>query len=372
MISASRLLAFAFLLLGSAFVAPAHAEDGEPFSISSTELDGKAAAGQGMVNALKQRAVSAYLLKILGRTGYERVASQITSEFAETYILEYQVGRAKSGIRGAIELSGRLDTDQLRQWARLAETRQSGGNLKPMFLLSSAVGGLGWTPRNTATKIRENRGASEIFNGFQGGFSKLGLRATAVDLSTLSLDTPPRAPSELSQLSEAGQAAGYNGALWVHVMACTECVGTRIEYRFYNFAQSRATIVDVKDVPVEEAQYADATRVKKGFALLFETFGEKLRDVVSKGTLQSGSHRLVVENLNSPKAYKAADEGLQKLDFVTQASLKYAASGTAEFELLSALATDELSQRLLLAHIPGCPLKPLRVEGTTIVAQCGR
>jgi hypothetical protein len=351
---------------------PAHAEDGEAFTISSTELDGKAAAGQGMVNALKQRAVAAYLLKILGRSAYERIAPQITSEFAETYILDYQVGRAKSGIRGAIELSGHLDGEQLRQWARLAETRQSGGNLKPLFLLSSAVTGLDWNPRNTGSKTREQRSAMEIFQGFQNAFTKLGIRATALDLSGLALDTPPRAPSELTQLSEAGQAAGYNGALWVHVMACSDCIGTRVEYRFYNFSQSRATIVDVKDVAVEEASYADATRVKKGYAALFDTFAEKLKEVVSRGTLQSGSHRLVVENLASPRAYKAADEGMQKLDFVTQSTLKYASSNTAEFELLSALTTEELSQRLLLVNIPGCNLKPTRIEGTTIVAQCGR
>lgn len=376
MISVSRFSAPSFLailcLFASLDAAPVRAEDGEPFSISSTELDGKAASGQGMVNALKQRAVAAQLLKILGRAGYERVAGQITSDFAEGYILDYQVGRAKNGIRGAIELSGHLDLEQLKQWARLAETRQSGGNLKPIFLLSSAIAPLGWNPRNTGTKVRENRGAMEIYNGFQGAFAKLGLRATAVDLSTLVLDTPPRAPSELAQLSEAGQAAGYNGAVWVHVMACSECVGTRVEFRYYNFAQSRATIVDVRDVPVEEAQYGDGNRVKKGFAGVFESFGEKLRDVVSKGTLQSGSHRLVVENVASPKAYKAADEGIHKLDFVTQASLKYASANTAEFELLSALPTEEISQRLLLANIPGCPLKPVRIEGTTIIAQCGR
>lgn len=372
MISVKRLLLVTLASLSVLGPVRAFAENGDPFSISSTELDGKAAAGQGMVNALKQRAVAAYLLKILGRAGYERIASQITSEFAEGYILDYQVGRAKNGIRGAIELSGHLDTDQLRQWARLAETRQGGGNLKPLFLLSSAIPALGWTPRNTATKVHESRGAAEIFNGFQSGFTKLGLRATAVDLSTLPLDTPPRAPSELTQLSEAGQAAGYNGALWVHVMACTECVGTRVEYRFYNFAQSRATIVDVRDVPVEETQYNDGTRVKKGFALLFETFGEKLRDVVSRGTLQSGSHRLVLENVRSAKAYKAADEGLAKMDFITQSSLKYAAQNTAEWEILSALPTEDISQRLLLARVPGCELKPLRIEGTTIVAQCGR
>jgi len=351
---------------------PAKAEDSEPFSIASTELDGKTAGGQGMVNALKQRAVSAYLLKTLGRAGYERIASQINGEFAEGYILDYQVGRAKSGVRGAIEISGHLDTTQLRQWARLAETRQGGGNLKPLFMLSSNVPGLPWSPRDTSTRLRESRGAMEIFNGFQSGFTKLGLRATAVDLSTLVLDTPPKAPAELTQLSEAGQAAGYNGALWVHVMACTECVGTRVEYRFYNFAQSRATVVDVKDVPLEGTQYADGPKVKKAFAPLFETFADKLRDVVSKGTLQSGSHRLVLESLRTPKMYKAADEGIQKLDFVTQSSLKYAAEGMAEFELLSALPTEELSQRLMLAPIAGCALKPTRIEGTTIIAQCGR
>src|SRR5262245_54194114 len=115
--SIAILLSLALLALPAT---PARA-DIEDFKISSAQLSAEDTADtQSMLAKLKHSAIIAFLSRVgLDHKSLEEV---VTPEFADQYIVDYKVSRRG----GNTELSGHLDADGLRRWARLAQTKSRG------------------------------------------------------------------------------------------------------------------------------------------------------------------------------------------------------------------------------------------------------
>lgn len=362
----------AFLLglacIAALSAAPRASAEGVMFTVSSTELT-DADQGEDVIGRLKLKAVTNWMQNFLG-SRYDRFADKVNAEFAERYILEYKVSRPQPANKSLITLTGTLDSDSLKRWLRVAEVKTAGASvIKPLFILSSDAPGVGFTPRETGLRVRDSKLGEALFSHLNAHLQKLNARLTPLESGSFSLSAPAKTPAELKALSEAGAQGGYNGAIWIHVAACKSCGGSRLEMYFFNLAQGRIGLVQSADLSAEGRELSGPERIKKITKGPLSEFESEFDDLVSQGVLFSATHRVLVEGIDSYRAFKQINGGMGKLDFVTRAVLKRSEPAAAEYEVLSSLGNDELFQRFHLASFPGFQLKPVRLDGDAIIVR---
>ncbi len=343
---------------------------GMPFTIASESLapPSEGAETTSVLNRLKQQAVREYLQRILGPR-YERYDSSVTSDFAERYILDYQVNR-QSTDSTQMEISGRLDVDALKQWVRVNETKATGSNiLKPLFLLSASLPGYSIDPRQTGSQVSQNPVAQGVLKALNDGFAKFNaVLTTASADATLGLTHPPAREAEIRTLKNYGLAAGSNSVVWVHFSACMQC-GTRVDISLYNLTQARKVHSSSTDIDYAMSDLGDPKKLNKALGKLFKDFAAAFEESVSSGILFATEYKVVVERVDAYKTYKLIDAALAKQDFVLQSTLSRAQNGTAEFKILSPLQPRELYQRFSVAQFPGLTLKPVSIDSQTITVR---
>src|SRR4051794_12741866 len=99
--------------------------EGVPFVLSSSSLPPSPddVRQTALIGRLKYQAVVDYLQRLMG-SRYSKYEELVTPEFAEKYVLDYQVNRLPG--KSAIELNGHLDGDALKRWVRVTETKAAG------------------------------------------------------------------------------------------------------------------------------------------------------------------------------------------------------------------------------------------------------
>lgn len=361
---------YKILVLTLVFLSPpqVHA-GGAPFSVASESLPPLAEGTESatLLLRLKQQAVREYLQRTLGPR-YERYDGLVSPDFAERYILDYQVSR-QSPDSSQMEIAGHLDVDALKQWVRVSETKATGSTiLKPLFILSADLPGFAMDPKQTATQVKQNPIAQTLFQRFNDIFQKFNATlATSEDLS-MPLSRPPTRDAEIRTLRSFGNTGGYNSVVWVNLSTCKQC-GIRMDFLLFNLTQARQVQSVSVDVEMPLSELNDPKKLMKAVGKTLQDFSAGFEESVSKGTLFALEYRFIVEGVDSYKTFKQIDSMLPKQDFVIQSSVSRSAKRTAEFRILSSLPPKEFFQRLHVAQFPGMTLKPIRIDAQTVTVR---
>ncbi len=314
---------------------------------------------------LKQQAVREYLQKTLGPR-FERYDAGITADFAERYILDYQVVRQSSDST-QMEISGRLDTVALKQWIRRNEIKATGStSLKPVFLMSANLPGYSLDPRQTAAMVKQTGSAPQTFyKNTSDAFQKFNAALSVTEETGLGLVRPPVQENEIRALRSFGLMAGFNSAVWVNLSPCPGC-GTRVEIVLYNLTQARQVLSVSAEVEMSPSEMGDSKRLIKALSKAFQDFNSAFEESVATGTLFASEYLLAVENLTSYKAFKLVDAALNKQDFILRAVVSKTQNKVATFRILSPLPPRELYQRFQVTQFSGLTLKTVGIDSQAI------
>ncbi len=346
--------------------APLRAE-GVAFSVSSADLPpDEVVDQQSLIARLKYQAIVSYLQRTMGNR-FDQVAKQVTPEFAEGYILEYKVRRSPDK-RSQIELSGYLNGDSLRGWIRLMDTRsQPGGAMKPLVIISSEIPTLRVLPREFPSRSKDNPSIQAIYRSLSTALQKFN--AKPILSENISLSQPPKNLSEIRDLQSTANRVDATAIVWLSLTPCPSCGGSRLNSYFFNPTQPKALIDDSDDLAIDPRDYGNAEKVRKVLKDPIKDFQDQIGELIEQGVLDSKSQRIVVEGLDSYRAFRSLDFNLGKTDFLVQVVLKRSEPGIAEFEVLSSLAPQEISQRLVTTAFPGFQLKPVRIENQSVTVR---
>jgi hypothetical protein len=359
-------------LLLAVLITPVARGDAQPFSVDAGAAVGDNAENQSNTVAnMKYRAVVEWLQRYLGNR-YAQVEKQVTPEFAERYILDYKVGRVPTN-RSLLQVTGHLDADSLRRWARVVETKHDGGSsLKPLFLLSSTIPGLTIQPGDTAGRLPSSTLAQSLLVMANTAFSKFNAKAVPFDGNGVVPGQPPVSPNDIARLRETASSKGFNSAVWMHLTPCKGCNGLRLTTHLYNLTQGRLALLHSDDLNLSTGDLASPEQVHAALKGPGKQFQQEVDSAVSEGTLFSASRRLLVEGIDSYRVYQDLETNIPKLEYVTQCILKRSEPHLAEFEVLTNLTPDELSQRLQAEDLGGFRLRLVRSDAQSLVMRYGK
>jgi len=322
------------------------------------------APGGDAVSRLQQEAVAQWLERSLG-SRYAQVEREITPEFAKKYILDFSVGHP-NGSHLVTALTGHLDSDGLKRWVRVADVHSHGRSFKPLFVLSSTVPAMGFTPATTATQVRSNNVAQQIFSESNVVLAKLGARATPASEAKFPFTQPPKTRAEIHSLQEAVIPDGFNAVFWVQLTPSKTQGAVRMDSVIYNLNAPRLVIARTDELPSPDANHLEGTNSA------FSQMRADIDGLISDGTLFAVSHALVIQGIDSYQGFSTLGDELGKLDFIDQAIVKRSESKAAEFEVLSSLKDEELYARLQTADLAGIHLKPVRLDAQSLVMRYSR
>ncbi len=349
--SAKRLILILALLLP---LARALAE-GVPFTIAGDDI------GEDTVSQLKQKAIVNYLQRQMG-SRYATVAEQVTPEFAENYILDYQVG--KKGRQ--TEVTGHIDAKSIMRWVRLSETKShTGGAIRTALVITSEYPEASLSASDTSSRIQNQPAAKVIHQLATEATQSFNVTLSAVD-GRFPLSAPVRQESDVRTLRDFGATAAVNTVLWVHLTPCQSCGGGKLSLYFYNLFQDRPAVVESKNVKVSGAQMASGAGLKEDLAAAFTDLSAKLEDVISSGTLSSRVYKVVIENIRTYKGFRQVQQEMAKVDFVARATLKRTEPFVAEYEVYSPMSAADLSQRFQSMETEGFQLQGVRADAGSV------
>jgi hypothetical protein len=357
-----RTLLVSFLLLCRLALA-----DGVPFAISSASLPPSPddVHQTALIARLKYQAVADYLQRLMGNR-FSQIEGSVTPEFTERFVLDYQVNR--SG-RNALELSGHIDSDALKRWVRVTETKAAGASsLKPAFILSSTFPGMTIQPRDTASRIHDMVVGQTLFSMMTAVFSKVNAHLSTISDTGISLTEPPKRDSDMRALHDYGNSAGRNAIVWVSLSACHGC-GTHVDIYLYNLSQNRLVVAKSEQVALDSPDFGSAEHIRNALHDMVHEFSSDFEDTISSGTLFAAAYRLTVEGVDSYRAFVDIENGLGAQDFIVQSVMKHGEPGIAEFQLLSPLGSRDLAQHFSGANFGGFALKPVRVDQGNLVVR---
>lgn len=316
--------------------------------------------GQTNVDQLKHLAVVTWLRS----NNYKSYAENLTYDAAEKYILVSKASRT-SGNR--MVLSGTLDIDALQHWVRMAETKRGATTFKPMLVLTSSLPGMTISAAESGARTRESALGQVVLAETTGLFQKF---AAKVDLPSGSVPVsgiPKAGERDMATFRDYANSHGHNTALWVHFSPCKSCGGSRIDFFLFNLTHGRQALVRSDDLNLSGGDMVSPARIKSALKGPFQQFRMDLEDAVSEGTLFCAAHRLIIEGIEGYRTYKAIEFGFAKTDFISLSQIKRAAPQTAEFEILSPLESEEVSQRLEAMDFGGFRMKSVRVDHHLII-----
>lgn len=330
--------------------------EGVPFVLSSNSLPPSPddSHQSALIARLKYQAVVDYLQRLMGAR-LQKYEDVVTPEFAEKYVLDYQVNRTPG--RTSIELNGHLDGDALKRWVRVTETKAAGASsLKPGFILSSTVPGLTLLPKDTPGRVRDTTVGQTLFSMVSAVFNKVNARLSPIEEGGLSLTEPPKRDSEMRSLRDYAISASRNSVAWVALSVCKGC-GIRVDFILYNLTQGRLVVAKSDNVQLDAKDFSNAERIRTVLKEPLHEFSQDFEEAISGGSIFASAHRVIVEGLDSYRAYKQVEAGLQTQDFVVGASLKRSEPALAEFQVLTPLSTKDLAQHFTTAVFNGFALK---------------
>ena len=99
---------------------------------------------------------------------------------------------------------------------------------------------------------------------------------------------------------------------------------------------------------------------------VFQLFHADFESAISEGKLSFSEYKLTIEGVDSYRLYKFLETELNRVDYLSQLTLRRAESRVAEFNFTSTLSTEEVAQRIQSTAFGGFHLKPVRVDSKSL------
>ncbi|MFM8316507.1 MAG: hypothetical protein ACKOA8_19675 [Deltaproteobacteria bacterium] len=378
---------FGKLILGSLIITRLLLAEGEPFRVSSSSLTpqqsstGQATPGDSqstegvdtesnLISDLKYLAVSNWLQNFLGQR-YTHFDKYVTPEFAEKYILDYKVARSNQPA-GNLDLVGHLDTDSLKKWVRLMDSKSKGSNqIKPLWILSSNIPGLSLSPSETAAKIQDSSTAQLLHQLAQNSVQKLNAKLSPLETS-LSMEAPPKNSSEIQSLTQYASRLGDTLVVWGNLSLCPGCTQPRFDILVYTTQSQTLSFVVGDDLQMSSKEIPQTESLKKSVLPIYQQFQNELENAFSEGWIQDTPYKLIIETIDSYRVLKLVETELSRGNGFSSPVFKKAMGKSAEYEIKSALSIEELGQRIQAATIPGFKSQVSRLDSSTLLVKYSR
>lgn len=351
--------------------------EGVPFKVSSSSLsvppssvaqnNTEEDSESTLINDLKYLAVSNFLQNYLGAR-YTQFDKFITPEFSEKYILDYKVIRSGAGTTG-LELVGHLDGDALKRWVRLVDSKTRGSNqIRPLFILSSNLPGLSFSPAETSLRLRDSAIAQILSQMTQAQLKKLNTQLVPLD-SSLGLEAPPKNESEVQSLTGSATRRGESMVIWETLSLCPGCTSPRLDIFIYNGQTQNLAFVVGDDLSITGRDFTNTEMFRKSLTPVFQQFHTELENALSAGTLQEKSFKVIFENIESYKTLKAIETQLNQGNGYHTPVLKKVAAKSAEYEIKSSIPVEELGTKIQSTLPSGLKPQVTRSDDSSLIVK---
>ena len=366
---------FLVVLLLGIFISIAFAE--APFSVSApitsmpqAEAESSEDASAALLSRLKQDAVVQWLRQYMGNKA-SRYEKLVTPKFAESYILDYKVAQ-KGPKNEIIELSGHLDTEALKGWLRLADTKEDkGGQLRPSLILTDSLADFSspspdyFGPQGASAYTQV---ATQLLNA---ELKKLNLKASLFDQNLTY--APPRDERGMGQLKSALSTEGTNAAIWLYLNKCRKCESPRLDIYLYSLEKNGTLLTSLtEELPINLKQLDNVEKTKTALTPVFTQFQQVLEQVIAEGKFTALPLTITVEGIENYLEYRKIDFALGKQTFFSDWLPKAFIQNTAQFETVTNLSSSEVAQRIENLGSGEIKLLSVRVDSRNIVMRYSR
>lgn len=321
-----------------------------PETQSAEELSSSA-----LVARLKQDAVILWLRQYL-KDSSSRFEKLITPEVAESYILDYQLAQ-KGANKDILELSGHLDTEALKGWVRLADTKGKGSNeLRPILVMTNSL---------NLSQQGQSAYTAQSLQLLNQEAKKLNLKIVPAVGSYP--PQPPHTEKEISQLRTSTSEEPGNALVWMHLSKCRTCEFPRLDIFLYSLNRGALISTVSEDFPISLKQLDQPEKVKTALAPISKLFHQELERAISSGKFTATPLTITIEGIDNYLAYRKLDYVLSKQAFLSDWYPKAFVQNTAQFEAISQLGSQEVAQRIEGLEGFEAKLSPVRVDSRNIV-----
>jgi hypothetical protein len=366
---------FSIIALGIMFGFMARAE--APFSVSApltgasqTEAESSEDATPALLSKLKQEAIIQWLKEYLGNkaTRYEKL---ITPKFAESYILDYKVTQ-KGPNKEIVELSGHLDTEALKGWLRLADTKgQEGGQIRPSLIMTDSVPDFSLPTPDYFTQKGSSAYSQTSIQLLNQELRRLNLKVSpANEIVTTS---PPKDERGISRLKDTLATEGTNAAIWLYLNKCRSCDAPRLDIYLYSLERGGSLLSMIsEELSISLKQLDNTEKTKTVLTPIFNQFQQDFERVIAEGRFTALPLTITVEGIENYLGYRKIDYALSKQNYFSEWLPKTFIQNTAQFEAMSNLASEELAQRIENLGLADVKLTLVRVDSRNIVMRYSR
>lgn len=351
--------------------------DETPFSVSAplnsvtqAETESSEDATPALLSKLKQEAIMQWLRQYLGNkaTRYEKL---ITAKFAEGYILDYKVAQ-KGANKEIVELSGHLDTEALKGWLRLAESKgQEGGQIRPTLIMTDSL--VDFTAPNPDYLSQTG---SSVYTQTSIQVLNQELKRLNLKLNPASehpLFPPPRDEKGMSRLKESLSMNGANAVVWLYLNKCKSCESPRLDIYLYSLERNGSLLSLIsEELPLTLKQLDNADKTKTALSPLFNQFQQDFERAIAEGKFSALPLTITVEGIDNYLGYRKIDYALSKQSYFSDWLPKTFVQNTAQFEAMSNLTSDEVAQRIETLGLGEGKLSLVRVDSRNIIVRYSR
>lgn len=317
-------------------------------------------SSNALVARLKQDAVVLWLRQYL-KDSASRFEKLVTPELAESYILDYQLAQ-KGTNKDILELSGHLDTEALKGWVRLIETKGKGGSeLRPLLVTTDSV--------NLSPPLQSSF-SSLVLSLLNQEAKKLNLKIMPATGSYSA--QPPRSEKEIMQLRNSLPQESGNTVIWMHLTQCRTCEFPRLDLFLYSLNRGALISSVSEELSLPLRQWDQTEKLKAGLVPISQQFHQELEKAISSGKFTASPLTITIEGIDNYLAYRKLESLLSKQTYLSDWFPKAFVQNTAQFEAISQLGAQEVAQRIENLQSLDAKLSPVRVDSRNIVMRYSR
>jgi len=366
---------FLTIVLITVFGLTARAE--APFSVSApltttpqTETESSEDATPALLSKLKQDAIIQWLKDYLGNKA-SRYEKWVTPKFAESYILDYKVTQ-KGANKELVELSGHLDTEALKGWLRLADTKgQEGGQIRPALIMTDSLSDFALQNPDYFTQKGSSVYSQISIQLLNQELKKLNLKATPTNEVVTS--SPPKDEKGISRIKDLLATEGANAAIWLYLNKCRSCEFPRLDIYLYSLERGGSLLAMIsEELPCSLKQLDNAEKSKTVLTPIFTQFQQDFERVIAEGRFSALPLTITVEGIENYLGYRKIDYALSKQSYFSEWLPKTFIQNTAQFEAMSTLGSEEVAQRIEHLGLADIKLTLVRVDSRNIIVRYSR
>ncbi|MFM8269741.1 MAG: hypothetical protein ACKN9V_06080 [Pseudomonadota bacterium] len=352
--------------------------DETPFSVSApltsvTQAETESSSEDStpaLLSRLKQDAIIQWLRQYLGNKSarYEKL---VTAKFAETYILDYKVAQ-KGANKEIVELSGHLDTDSLKGWLRLADSKGAEGTqIRPTLIMTDSLPDFVPPSPDYFGHKSSSVYAQTSVQVLNQELKRLNLKVTPANESFSS--TPPRDEKGISRIKDVLATDGSNAVIWLYLNKCRSCESPRLDIYLYSLERTGSVLsIMSEDLPLTLKQLDNADKIRAALTPIFNQFQQEFERVIAEGRFSALPITITIEGIDNYLGYRKIDYALSKQSYFSEWLPKTFIQNTAQFEAMSNLASEEVAQRIESLGLGDGKLTLVRVDSRNIIVRYSR